>query len=295
MAVNHLEQVLTTAGLPADQVKALIDLKEDAPDFKPDTYVAPIRTTVETAIKNDAEFYKGLNKENLPKEFLRDVEKDQYGKAANQVRTNLLKNAGLTEKDFADLDEEAMKKLDVFTPAFIKKVSEGKVTDAELQKKLMEANQKIEDFTKKEPEIEEKYKAAAEQEKAAFIFDAAIINSLAKVQGLKVPPDYIAEKVAAKIREVYDYKAAGKSVELLQKGKTLQAMDGGTKLLTLDKAVADLVTKEMPEAIQAKKTITTQKGKTGVVDGDDGELPVRSSHVDEKLQKRLAEDAKLAG
>jgi hypothetical protein len=53
MAQVHLEQVLTAAGLPADQVKTLVELPADAKDFKTDDHIVPIRTNVETQVKND--------------------------------------------------------------------------------------------------------------------------------------------------------------------------------------------------------------------------------------------------
>lgn len=112
---KHLEQVLTDVGISADEVKKLVELPEDAKDFKTDTYVAGIRTTQETAIKNDPKFYEGLNKDNLPKEFVKQLETEQYGRAASLVRTNMLKAVGLTEKDFEALGDEG-KKIDVFTP-----------------------------------------------------------------------------------------------------------------------------------------------------------------------------------
>lgn len=83
---KHLEQVLTAAGLTADEVKALAELPDTTADFKPETHVTPIRAAIETAVKNDPTFYAGLNADNLPKDFVKTVEQQQYGRAATIVR-----------------------------------------------------------------------------------------------------------------------------------------------------------------------------------------------------------------
>lgn len=289
MAQKHIDEVLTTAGLTADQVKALVELKEDAADFKADAYTAPIRTAAETQVKNDPEFYKTINKENLPKDFLKTLESEQYGRAANIVRTQVLKAAGLAEKDFADLGEDG-KKIEVFTPAFMKKVSEGKVTDRELQQKLADAQTEIEALQAKEPEIEKKHQTAAEQRIADFVFENKIVESIAEVKNLKVPPGYISSKVIDAVKEKFDFKVVGKTVELLQKGKDLLAMEDN-KPLKLAKAISDIITKELPEAVEKVRGTGSNSGKTGTVTGDKGELKI-SSHVHDKIQKRLEQDEK---
>ena len=58
MAQTHIDQVLKTAGLPEDQIKALNDLPEGA-EFKPDSFIAPIKSTFENQVKNDPKFYEG--------------------------------------------------------------------------------------------------------------------------------------------------------------------------------------------------------------------------------------------
>ena len=73
MAQNHIEQVLKTAGLPDDQIKALNDLPEDSKDFKPDQFIAPIKSTFENQVKNDPKFYEGLNKEQAKEVIKRPV------------------------------------------------------------------------------------------------------------------------------------------------------------------------------------------------------------------------------
>lgn len=292
MAQKHLEEVIKATGLPEDQVKALIELPEDAADFKPDPYVAPIRTNVETAVKNDPKFYEGINKDNLPKEFMEKLTRENYGASAATVRHHMMKAVGLTEKDFADLGEEG-KKMEVFTPAFVKKLSEGKVTDKELQTKLMEANQKISDMEAALPETEKKYKGEYESKVAEFQFSAAVLTELASVQGLKAPAKYLATDITGQLKAKYAFEIVNGVPELRQKDKpTLKVLtDNGTKELTLAGAVAQIL--EADDLVDKKKATTTTTTTTQVTTQNGG-LKI-SKNVNDKIAKRLAEDQKAGG
>lgn len=292
MAQSHLEQVLTASGLPEDQVKALVELPADAADFKTDGYVAPIRTNVETQVKNDPKFYEGLNKENLPKEFLKTLEAEQYGRSAAQVRTNMLKAVGMSDKDFADLGEDG-KKIDVFTPAFVKKLSEGKVGDKELQAKLMEANTELEKLKAGMPDIETKYKTEYEAKVADFQFSGTVLGHLASVQGLKAPAKYIAADLTTQLKSKYAFVVENGQVELRQKDKpTLKVLtDNGTKELTLAGAIDAIL---LSDDLVDKKKATTVTTTTTTVDTDGKGLKI-SKGVNDKIAKRIAEDAKAGG
>lgn len=294
MAQKHIEEVLKSSGLPEDQLKALKELPEDHPDFKTDEYVAPIRTNVETQVKNDPKFYEGLNKENLPKEFVQKLEAEQYGRSAAIVRGNMLKAVGMSEKDFADLGEEG-KKIDVFTPAFVKKLSEGKVGDKELQAKLIEANQKIADMEAEAPKTAEKFKSEYEAKILDFQFHNAVLTNLASVPGLKAPAKYLTADVTSQLKSKYAFEIgdAG-TVELRQKDKpTLKVLtDNGTKELTLAGAIGQIL--ETDDLVDKKKATTTTTTTTKV-NGEDGKGLTMSKNVNDKVSKRLAEDAKLGG
>lgn len=293
MAFKHVEEVLKASGLPEDQIKALNELPEDAADFKAETFTAPITTTVETRVKNDPKFYEGLNKANLPKEFLKTLETEQYGRAASIVRTNMLKAVGLTEKEFEDLGEEG-KKIDVFTPAFVKKLSEGKVGDKELQAKLIEANQKIQDMEAAAPGVEEKYKKDYEAKVADFTINTSVIGQLASVQGLKAPAKFLATDITAQLKGKYAFEIVDGVVAIRQKDNpTLKVLiDNGTKELTLAGAIDQILTAE--DLIDKKKTTTTTTTTTKV-DAEAGKGLKISKNVNDKIQKRLAEDAKAGG
>lgn len=290
MAAKHFEQVLQTAGLSADQIKALNELPEDAPDFKPDSYVAPINSAIETRVKNDPKFYETLNKENLPAEFITKLKGEVYGGEAGKVRHHLLKGLGLTEQDFADLGED-FKKFEIFTPAVIKKISEGKVSDKELQKKLIEANQQIEELKAAGPKTEEKFKADFDAKVSEFQVQHAVITTLASVPGLKAPAEFLNDRIVKELKSKFAFAVdESGAVELRQKDKpTLKALNANnTKELSLSDAIsAILETKQLID----KKATQTQTGQTVTVTPGQGKL-VMSSNVNDKVQQRIAEDAK---
>jgi hypothetical protein len=290
MAQVHLEQVLTAAGLTPDQVKTVVELPADAKEFKTDDYVAPIRTTVETAVKNDPKFYEGLNKDNMPKEFVKQLEAEQYGRSAAQVRTNMMKALGLKEEDFKDLGDDG-KKIEVFGPAFAKKIAEGKVTDKELQTKLMEANTQIEALTGKEAEIEKKYADKYAATVTEFQIAGGVLSNLAQVQGLKAPAKYLAEGITNQLKAKYGFEMVNGSPELRQKDKpTLKVLTAnGTKEVTLGDAIAEIL---KADGLVDDKKVTETK-TTVVTTGGDG-LKISKS-VNDKMQKRIAEDAKAGG
>ena len=290
MAQNHIELVLKTAGLPDDQIKALNDLPEDSKDFKPDQFIAPIKSTFENQVKNDPKFYEGLNKENLPKEFIQKLETEQYGRSASIVRQNILKTMGMSEKDFSDLGEDG-KKLDIFLPAFVKKLSEGKVGDKELQAKLIEANTEIEKLKGQFPEIENKFKGEFESKMNDFAINQSILTILASVPGLTAPAKYVSERLIKDLKAKYGFSVEGDSVELRQKEKpTLKILiENGTKELTLTAAINQIL--EADGLVDKKRTtVTTQTTKVDV--GQNG--LVMHQKVNDKVRKRIEEDQRAA-
>lgn len=290
MAQVHLEQVLTAAGLTPDQVKTVVELPADAKEFKTDDYVAPIRTNVETAVKNDPKFYEGLDKKNLPTEFLKQIEAEQYGRSAAQVRTNMMKALGLKEDDFKELGDEG-KKIEVFGPAFAKKLAEGKVTDKELQTKLMEANAEVERLKGGEADIEKKYADKYAATVTEFQIAGGVLSTLAQVQGLKAPAKYLAEGITNQLKAKYGFEMVNGSPELRQKDKpALKVLTAnGTKEVTLGDAIGEIL---KADGLVDDKKVTETK-TTVVTTGGDG-LKI-SKHVNDKSAKRIAEDAKQAG
>lgn len=293
MAQEHLQKVLEATGLTPDQVKALAELPAEAADFKPDEYSGAIRTNVETAVKNDPKFYEGINKESIPKEFLKTIEAEQYGRSANQVRANMLKAVGLTEKDFAELGDEG-KKIDVFTPAFVKKLGEGKVGSKELQEKLIEANNKIQELETEKPNLEKKYQDQATEKINEFTLNASVLTHLAGAQNLKAPAKYLRADVVAQLKGKYAFHIDGDNVEIRQKDKPdLKVLvDNGTKPLTLAAAIDAIL--EADGLVEKKNTTKTTTTTVAVTTAGGGGLKI-SGHVNDKVAKRLEEDKKAGG
>jgi len=286
MAQTHLADVLKATGLPEDQVKALSELPDDTKDFKTDAYVAPIRTNVETQVKNDPKFYEGLNRDNLPKEFLKTLESEQYGRSAAQVRANMLKAVGLTDKDFTELGDEG-KKIDVFTPAFVKKLSEGKVGDKELQAKLIEANTKISEMETAIPTLEAKFKTEYEGKINDFQFASQVATELASVKGLRAPAKYLVGDISTQLKSKYAIVVTNGVAEVKQKDKpTLDVLtDNGKKILSLSGAIQLIL--DSDDLVDKKQTTTTTT--TTQVNTTNGELKI-TKNVNDKISKRLKED-----
>lgn len=285
---KHLEEVLTTAGLSPEQVKALSELPDDAKDFKTDDYIAPIRTGIETAVKNDPEFYKTLNKQNLPPEFVKSIEAEQYGRAANITRNHIFKGLGLSEKEFESLGEEG-KRLEVLIPAVVKKFSEGKINDKQLQEKLVEVTTELDKLRGQEPEIETKYKSKYEQQLNTDKQEFIVFAELATVPNLKAPPKYIADKVNAKLNEKFAVIVAGNEAVIRQKSNPdLKVLINNKDELTLRGAIeAILEADNLIDRTEGGKKTTVVSGTTVDIDGTKGGLII-PSHVNDKIQKKIA-------
>lgn len=284
---KHLEEVLAKTGLTPEQVKTIADLPEDAKDFKPEDHVTAIRSSVETAIKNDANFWEGLDEKNVGQPLLKKIEANQYGRAANIVRSTILKATGLTEKDFEALGEEG-KKIEVFGKEFAKKMTEGKVTDKELQTKLIEANTKIAELEGSLPEIETKFKTQYETKANDEKVDFIVLAHLGSLQsGLKAPAHYIADKVAAKLKADYAIVVTGTTAALKQKSNPqLDVLtDNNTKRLTLEDAIKKIVTDD--GLFEVKKT-EKEKGQNEIEIEGAGKLKL--GHVSDKIKKRIEEE-----
>lgn len=294
MAQQHLEQVLTAAGLTEAQVKELAGLAADAADFKTDGYIAPIHTGVENKLINSPEFYAKINKESVPKEFLKTIETEQYGRAANIVRSTMLKAVGMTEKDFQDLGDEG-KKIEVFTPKFVERLNKGDVSAKELQQKLMAANQEIEQLKGLEPELQKKYEGQFETRIAEYQLNGSALAHLASVQGLKAPADLVVDKLVSNLKGKYAFVIVNGVPEPRQlSNPQLKAMNAAnTKALTfaevMDQEIADrkLVEPKKTDKVNGTDTIDVDPDKKGGLKMHKG--------VSAKVQNRLEQDKKNAG
>lgn len=294
MAQKHLEQVLTAAGLPAEKVTELMGLAEDHADFKPEGYVEPVHKTVETKVINNPEFYAKISKESIPKEFLKQLEGEQYGRVANIVRDTMLKATGLSLEDFKELGDDG-KKIEVFTPAFVKKLNKGEISVQDLQKKLMEANTEVERLKGLEPELDKKYKGQYDGQVAEFQFNGGVLAHLASVQGLTAPARYIVNDIASQLKAQYAFAIVNGAPVLRQKANPELAVliNNGTQELTLGAAINKILTDD--NLITKDKKLDKSSGGEKIDVGPEGGKLKMSKNVESKINKRIEEDKKLAG
>lgn len=284
MAEQHIQTVLTAAGIDAADFEALKSLPADAADFKPDTYVGKIRTGIETALKNDQKFWESLDENNVNETFKKKIQDQQYGRAANIARQKVLSSLGLKEDDFSDLPDEEKRRLETFVTKAAEKYASTKAGDKQLQKDLQDTRKKLEELEtgipEKETALRSQYETRLNNEKLDFI----VLAELASIEGLKVPANYIADKVAAELKSSYTLKPNGLRADVFQKeNANLKVLDGSKEL-----GLKDLVTKILVRdgLIEDRtKNVDPLTGKVKVdVEPKDGSLKV-SSHVQETIDR----------
>jgi hypothetical protein len=103
----------------------------------------------------------------------------------------------------------------------------------------------------------------------------------------------LAPSILAQLNGKYAFAVDGDTVEIRQKDKPdLKVLvDNGTKPLTLEAAISSIL--ETDGLVDKKKTTTTTTTTTKVDTGATG-LKI-STNVNDKINKRLAEDAKAGG
>lgn len=285
MAQAHLNQIIETAGLTADDVKAILDLPEDAADFKPEAYTGRIRESIETQVKNDPKFWESLDENNVHEDFRKKIESQQYGRAANIVRQKALKALGLKEDDLGDMSDDEKKSIETFIGRAAEKYASSKVSDKQLQADLVAARKKLEeleaDIPTREGKIKQDYEQKFNDEKLDFI----ILAELATVENLKVPAQYLVQKIASELKSENAFVVNG--LKALPKQKSNPALDvlDGSKALSLK----DLIVRKLEsDGLIAKVDDTggsRQQGRVTVeVDPDNkGGLAI-SSHVLDKIK-----------
>ena len=278
MAEQHIQAVLTAAGIAATDFEALKALPADAADFKPDEYVGKVRTAVETALKNDPNFWNSLDENNVNETFKKKIQDQQYGRAANIVRQKMLAGLGLTEEDFKDLPEDDKKRLETFAAKATERFVTTKAGDKEMQKDLLATRKKLEELEASLPEKETQYKTQYETQFQNQVIDYIVLAELATIEGLKAPANYIADKIAAELKSEYTLKVNGMRAEPFQKSNPNLKVVEGSKELGLKDLINKILTRD--QLIGEKQSDPSdEKGKTKIrVEGEDNKLKV-SSHV----------------
>src|SRR5688500_5895777 len=189
---SPVETILTSVGIPAEDVASIIAAPEDGFDANP--YTEKVKGNYQTQFKNDPSFFTDITLENLTPDVRKKLESSQYGRAANITRDKVLKGLGLTAADIADLTPEQKEKLEEFIPAVTERWTKTKSSDKQVQQELIEARKQLEKYG---PEYEEgiksKYETEASQKITAAIFRANLIGELSRIPGLKISASDIAK------------------------------------------------------------------------------------------------------
>jgi hypothetical protein len=284
MAQEHLNTLVTTAGLEADDIKAILELPADTKDFKPEDYVTKIRGNVETQIKNDPKFWEGLDENNVNEGLRKKIEAQQYGRAANIVRQKALKALGMKEDDLSDLTDEEKKSVETYVSKAAEKYAASKVSDKQLQADLLAARKKLEDLEAdiptREGKIKQDYETKFNNEKLDFI----ILAELATVENLKAPASYLIKELAASLKEENAFQVNGlKAIPKQKSNPNLDVLEGAKALTLKDLIVKKLKADGLINEQQQQQQSGKGKVTVDVEPDNKGNLAI-SSHILDKIK-----------
>lgn len=282
MAQEHLNSLITASGLEATDIEAILALPaEGEQDLT--AYKGKIHTAIETEIKNDPKFWEGLDENNLNEGLKKKIEAQQYGRAANIVRSKALKALGMKEDDLADLTDDEKKNVETFISKAAEKYASSKVSDKQLQADLQAARKKLEDLEAdiptREGKIKQEYETKFNSEKLDFI----ILAELAGIENLKAPAQYIVKELAASLKDENAFVINGLKATPKQKSNPNLDVLEGSKALSLK----DLIVKKLKAdgLIAEPEKSGAQKGSTKVDVNPDGNGGLAiSGHILEKIK-----------
>ncbi len=282
MAQEHLNNIITAAGIAKEDFDAILALPADAADFKPEDYVGKIKTNMETLVKNDPKFWEGLDENNVNDTLKKKIEAQQYGRASNIVKQKTLKALGLKEEDLKNLSEEDKKQFEVYVSKAAETFAATKTGDKEMQKQLQEARQKLEDLETdiptREGKIKQEYEAKYNNEKLDFI----ILAELGTLDNLKTPAKYLVDRLSKELKEENAFVVNGLNANPKQKANPNLDILEGSKVLTLKDLIVKKLTADgmIGEPATAKQSGTT---KATVEPNGSGGLAI-SSHIADKIK-----------
>lgn len=285
---KHIETLLASAGLSPEMVKEVLELPEDKqPEFKPDSYLEAIRTSQETVIKNDPKFWEALDENNVNETLRKKIEAQQYGRASNIARQNVIKALGFKEDDFNDLPDEGRRNFEIFMAKAAEKYASSKASDKQMQAELVEARKKYEELEAALPGREDKIKQEYDAKFNEKVVDLAILTELGSIEGLKVPANYLLPLLSAKIKAEYGLEVDGFKVNPKQKANPKLDILEGSKALGLK----DLLVKHLKADNLIGEAPPANNGNSGSVQVDvdpdgKGKLGI-SSHVMAKIAKNM--------
>jgi hypothetical protein len=286
---SHIETVLTTLGVPAEDAAKIIATPEaEQASFDAKPFADKVKENYKKQFENDPEFFSAITLEKLPPDIKKRLESSQYGRAANITRDKLLKGLGMTESDYADLTDDEKEKLELFVPAIAQRYAKTKSNDKQLQADLIEARKKLEGFDGYEEKIKGKYETESNEKVTAAIFNAALISELSSIDGLKISASDIAKTANDILQNKYSFERVGDfSVELRQKANPQMKVlkDGSSHELTLKEALKEIA----EERGWVEKEQKKQQGSgTMKVEPKNGTLSMIPPHLQDKISKKIA-------
>lgn len=287
---SHIETLLTTVGVPAEDIAAVTGLK-DTDTFDPKPIVDKVKSSFQTQFQNDPTFFEGLTVEKLPPQTRKKLDDNAFGRAQGIATQKVLKAFGMSEADYADLPEETREKFESLIPAIAEKYTKTKSGDKETQAQLIEARKQLEKYGPDyEKTIEEKAKTEANKTISAAIFNASLVGELSSIAGLKIPAGDIAATASQIIQSKYGFERIGDyGIELRQKANPNMKVlkNNSSQEMTLKEALTEIATErgwidiKDPEGGKGGGTVTITPGK-------DGTLKMVPPHLQDKIGKKIA-------
>lgn len=288
---KHIETLLTSAGIPAEDVASIMAVPEsDQETFDVKPYVEKVKTNYQTQLQNDPAFFSDLTLEKLPADIKKKLESGQYARATNVAKEKLAKALGFTAEEIKDLESDDYKSLDYYIPALAEKYTKSKAGDKETQAQLIEARKQLEKYGPDfEKDIETKHEKLANEKITSALFRANLIGDLSSISGLKIPAADIAKAAEDILFGKYSFERVGDfSIELRQKTNPQMKVlkDNSSHELTLKEALETIASER--GWIDAEKKDDKGSGKIKVETGKDGKLHAIAPHVQDKISKKIA-------
>jgi hypothetical protein len=288
---SPLETVLTSVGVPAEDIATIVALKE-TDTFDPKAVAEKVRSNYRTQFQNDPAFFNELTVDKLPADTRKKIESDQYGRAAGIVKQKFYRTLGLTDAEIAGLTEDQKNKLEEFVPAVAEMWTKTKSGDKATQEQLIEARKQLEALNGIEEKMKTKYQSESDTKVTAGIFNAVLLGELAQLQGLKISAADIAATASNVLLAKYNFERVGDyGIELRQKeNPKMKVLKGNTSHeLTLKDALAEIA--EQRGWIEAAADDANDKqggGKLKVKPDGKGALSFLPPHLQTVISNKIA-------
>lgn len=290
MPAKHIETLLTSVGVPAEEAATIANL----PEAEQETYdvtpiVGKIKTNYQTQLQNDPQFFSDLTVEKLPVDTRKKIENASFGRASKIVVDKFLKGIGMSEADYADLPQETKDKIELLIPAIAEKYTKNKSGDKELQQQLIDARKQLEGYDGIEDRLKGEYETKANQTIASTILKLNLVGELASIPGLKIPANDLAPIAEGILLSKYGFERVGDvGVELRRKDNPQMKVlkDGSSQELTLKEALQQIA-KDRNWTAEESADEKKGSGKVEIKPDKSGTLQM-STHVAEKINKKIA-------